>query len=226
MTPHEDPKTADRLLNAVEESFYSDKTAVSQALLRSTTDGDAELLQRHGYRHAADLLYLVWDASQSWTPPGELPLRFVTLTASERERLAPLVERTYIDTRDIPALNDVRSIDDVLDGYYQVNPASRLHGFVVQHGGRDIGCLLASEHVENDQWELVYMGLVPEQRGRGWGLHVTRYLQNLARASRRSRVVLAVDAQNGPAISTYARAGFWEWDRRSVFLRTSPTSCL
>ena len=220
LIPTEDPKTADRLLTAVEELLDRDQTVVSQSLLRSTTDRDAGLLRRHGYWHAADLLYLVWDSNTSLKLQGELPLHFAPVSASDRERLVQLVERTYIDTRDIPALNDVRSVHDVLDGYYQVNPASRLHWFVVQHGGRDIGCLLATEHVENDQWELVYMGLVPEERGRGWGFQVARYLQNLAVTSQRSRVVLAVDAQNGPAISTYSRAGFWQWDRRSVFLRT------
>ena len=170
LIPNEDPKTADRLITAVEELLDRDQTVVSQSLLRSTTDRDAGLLRRHGYWHAADLLYLVWDSNTSVKHQGELPLRFTLISASDRERLVRLVERTYIDTRDIPALNDVRSVHDVLDGYYQVNPASRLHWFVVQHDGLDIGCLLATEHVENDQWELVYMGLVPEERGRGWGL--------------------------------------------------------
>lgn len=218
MTRGEDPKTEDRLLVAAAEVLRRERTAVAQALLRSATDADAELLRRNGYWHAADLLYLTWESHASWTVQEESPLRFAPVPAGELGRLVPLVAKTYLDTQDIPALNDVRSVPDVLEGYCQVHPGSRMHWFIVQHGNREIGCLLTTEHVEHDQWELVYMGLVPEERGRRWGLHIARFLQSLAVDSRRARIVLAVDAQNGPALSTYARAGFWQWDRRSVFL--------
>jgi ribosomal protein S18 acetylase RimI-like enzyme len=63
------------------------------------------------------------------------------------------------------------------------------------------------------------MGLTPAARGRGWGHELTRHAFSLAQAAGRRQLVLAVDANNAPALKTYAAAGFAAWDRRSVFLR-------
>ena len=63
------------------------------------------------------------------------------------------------------------------------------------------------------------MGLVPEARGKGWGVQIARHAVQLASQSNAERVVLAVDASNWPALAMYGRAGFAEWDRRTVYLR-------
>jgi ribosomal protein S18 acetylase RimI-like enzyme len=67
--------------------------------------------------------------------------------------------------------------------------------------------------------EIVYLGVVPECRGRGIGYALTRQAQWIASLAERERVVLAVDAANRPAISAYETAGFIAWDRRTVLIR-------
>ena len=67
--------------------------------------------------------------------------------------------------------------------------------------------------------ELVYMGLVPEVRGHGWGLELVRRAQGIAGRCGRERLVLAVDAQNAPAVALYEAAGFVRWDERRAFMR-------
>jgi ribosomal protein S18 acetylase RimI-like enzyme len=68
-------------------------------------------------------------------------------------------------------------------------------------------------------WELVYMGLLPIVRGSALGLQVVRHAQWLARLAGSSRLVLAVDSRNEPALRCYERAGFLEWERRAVHLK-------
>ena len=48
-------------------------------------------------------------------------------------------------------------------------------------------CLLA-DHPEHDQAELMYMGIVPEVRGHGWGGQITRYAQWMIGQVPRERV--------------------------------------
>ena len=74
--------------------------------------------------------------------------------------------------------------------------------------GVDVGCLLIADWPQNDQWELIYMGVVPEARGRGYGVAVVRQAQWLAGCAGRQRLVLAVDTANEPAMRVYAAAGF------------------
>ena len=82
----------------------------------------------------------------------------------------------------------------------------------------DVGCLLLADHPSQDQLELVYMGLVPSARGRGWGESSFAKLCRVARNCGRARVVLAVDSANWPALAMYRRAGFAEFERRTVMI--------
>ena len=79
--------------------------------------------------------------------------------------------------------------------------------------------MLLADHPKARHWELMYMGLVPEVRGRGWGRQITRYAQWLARGAAIERIVVAVDAANSPADAMYRSTGFEMWDRRTVYLR-------
>ncbi|HEY5312873.1 MAG TPA: GNAT family N-acetyltransferase, partial [Pirellulales bacterium] len=66
----------------------------------------------------------------------------------------------------------------------------------------------------------VYVALVPEVRGRGWGAALVRYAQWFAAHCGRQRLVLAVDSANHPAVAMYEALGMVSWDRRDVYLRT------
>jgi hypothetical protein len=110
-------------------------------------------------------------------------------------------------------------MDDVIAGYQATGSFDPARWFLLRHDGSDVGCLLLAEHAANRQWEVAYVGLAPEARGRGWGVATIRQAQWLARRARVGRLLLAVDAANAPAIATYAAAGFSAWDRRTVMLR-------
>jgi ribosomal protein S18 acetylase RimI-like enzyme len=65
----------------------------------------------------------------------------------------------------------------------------------------------------------MYMGLVPEARGRGWGRQITQHAQWSASRAGVERIVLAVDRVNEPALRMYRSTGFEMWDRRCVYVR-------
>jgi mycothiol synthase len=199
-----------------------------QALLETDSGPQADKFRRVGFTHLTDLLYLVSEkkAFPSSPPTKESPsarthdeLKFDSYEPSDHERLAQLVQRTYEHTQDCPSLNGIRDVDDVLGGYRSIGEFDPQRWLIARHHGRDVGCVLLADHPTAGQWELVYMGVTPEARGRGWGLEMTRHAQWLARQAGRQRIVLAVDVANEPAIAIYAAAGFVSFDRRSVFLR-------
>jgi ribosomal protein S18 acetylase RimI-like enzyme len=192
---------------------------VGQSLLAERDGPDAEQLFRCGYGYAASLVYMV--ASPAAAPKSSLDaeLIFETYQLSQRERLSKVVAATYIGTRDIPALDGARTLNDVLDGYQHTGVFDPRRWFFVQYRGQDVGCVLLADHPRSQHCELVYMGLAPHVRGRGWGFLLSRHALHQASLLGRQLLVLAVDGDNDPALVTYARAGFAEWDRRSVFLK-------
>lgn len=216
----ENPHTGWQLLEAAIKLAQGRMVQIVQSLVELDTGEEARWLQIAGLAYFADLLYLVsLERTFPSDPPGSA-LEFEPFRESQRGRLGDVIQRTYIQTLDCPQLGGVRDIEDVLDGYRSTGSFDPARWLLVRHNRQDVGCLLLAAHPEVPQWELVYLGLVPEARGQGFGLEITRYAQWLARLADQPRLVLAVDALNAPALAMYAAAGFVAWDRRSVFLRT------
>ena len=211
--------TSIRLARAVDGYLRERNVRLAQSLVEMDCGPDASLLREAGFKHVADLLYMVSDETSS---PESLPshsLKFEPFEDHKSTRLAALIERTYAGTLDCPALNGVRDIADVLEGYRATGTFDPNRWFFVREGTSDVGCLLLTDHPSQEQWEIVYVGFIPKSRGHGWGLEVTRHAQWLTRQANRKRLVLAVDTKNEPAIGMYASAGFATWERRTVFVK-------
>jgi len=215
----EPPSTAESLLSAACTALEKQRLRMTQALMSVDSESDQALLRTGGFEFLADLLYLVSVETDFPRSKPSSPLEFETYCPENHGRLAQIVETTYDQTLDCPALNGVREIGDVLIGYRSQGKFNPGNWMIVRHDGRDVGCLILSDYPHQGNVELVYMGIVSTARGHGWGIDVTRHAQWLAALAGRPRLVLAVDARNGPAIKMYAAVGFRAWDRRRVFVK-------
>jgi mycothiol synthase len=214
------PEAPDPLLTALLRSLAEQGTTLAQSLLWGPEAPEAAVLVSCGFRHLADLCYMlapVATESVKLASSAE-PVEFAAVDAASWPRLREVVEQTYDGTLDCPALDGLRSAADVLDEYRTIGAGGAELWRMVRHDGADVGCLLLAEHAAQDQLELVYMGLVPAARGRNWGAAIVRQALRMAAERKRARVVLAVDAANGPALKMYGGAGFIEFDRRAAYL--------
>ncbi len=126
---------------------------------------------------------------------------------------------TYEGSLDMPELEGVRSLDDVL--------ASHRAGGRFEPGRWRLGrvrgepaaaaILLMADQPDRLAWEVAYLGLTPPARGRGLGRAALAHALDLAR-HHRDRIELAVDARNTPAIKLYRESGFTPFERRAVHL--------
>ncbi len=214
-----------QLMAAVDAFLTSQNVQIVQALADTASAPDALRLADCGLVHLTDLLYLVSRATDSSAAPigpsaemGER-LDFLAFENQQFDRMAALVEQTYEGTLDCPQLNGMRPVADVLDEHRAVGVFRPDWWLFARQDGHDVGCLLLADHPAQSQVELVYMGIVPLWRGRGLGLQIVRHARWLTGNAGRARLVLAVDAENRPAIAMYAAAGFLAWDRRAVFLK-------
>jgi len=236
--------TADRLLGAATDWLSARQdVCLAQVLMPLGARDDAARLRAHRFVHLADLLYLVsleieFPAADPAAKKGpglfcakhpagrsgkinQVPfsLRFEPCANPSDSRLAGIVQASYEGTLDCPLLNEVRQIGDVLEGYRAGGVFHPNLWLIASHAGRDVGCLILSDHPRHGNLELVYMGVLPAWRGRGWGGQLARKAQWIARRLGRPRLVLAVDAANQPAVAAYIAAGFQAWDRRRAMVR-------
>lgn len=196
------------------------RVAVAQVLLDPQHESFAALFHAAGFEHVVELDYLV-STLQNADLPDEAPveIKYERFQPTMRDRLLQVVGRTYEASQDYPTLNGVRQLDDVLEGYRHTGTSDDTNWYLIVQDGEDIGCLLLADHPQDDRWEMIYVGIVPERRGRGIGLSAANYAQDLALRAGRARITLAVDAANLPAQSVYLKAGFICWDRKRVLLR-------
>lgn len=217
----EPPETLAALMTYITDDLEKRGVQLTQALLATDHGIDAQVLQAGGFGHVSDLLYLVSQAGEFPSACPQDGLEFVPYAEGEHDRLASIVEQTYVGSRDFPRLDKLRNIDDVLAGYRAVGKFDPRLWMIARNRGGDVGCLLMADDPTRNSCELVYMGIVPSARGRGLGVALARHAQWLTGQAGRERLTTAVDAANAPAIAAYAAAGFVGWDRRSVFLRAS-----
>jgi ribosomal protein S18 acetylase RimI-like enzyme len=197
-----------------------------QCLLSAAELAEARLLSEFGFEIAAELFFLARGVEEPW-PETSLPSEDdgeIFDDATNRDRFAALIERTYVDSLDCPGLNGTRTGEDALAGH-------RLSGEFHPRGwrlfrcdGRDAAVLLLNEHPDQDAVELVYFGVAPEFRGRGWGRRLVAQALATTRDWCRAALFLAVDAKNTFANSIYDEFGFQELARRSVWLKVPERS--
>jgi ribosomal protein S18 acetylase RimI-like enzyme len=212
-------ETTGQLCEALNRYLQEQNVLLAQAIVDRSDKEGAGRLEADGYHVSTDLLYLacIRDRFPVDEPPSRL--EFEVYCPSQRHRLSNLVNQTYAGTYDFPELNEICDAEDVLAAYRETGAHDPNDWFIVRERGRDVGCLLLTDHPHDKQFELLYMGLVPEARGRCRGIDVTRYALWRTGQAGRQQIVLGVDAANEPAIRMYKRAGFAQWDRQHVLLK-------
>ena len=208
------------LLAGVRQWLDTAPYRLAQCLLDPEAVVDRQLFEAQGFPHLADLLFLRRDLGDSCMVVNE-PMPFVTFAEEARARFAAVLERTYQGSRDCPRLNGLRSGAEALQGHRFAGEFDPRLWRVYRSGKSDAGVMLFANHPDQGEWELTYMGIVPEHRGEGLGRKMIAQGLEHARASGATGVFLAVDEQNSYARRLYEEMGFVQFLSRTVMARIS-----
>lgn len=219
LTADEPADTAARLTCEAVRLAADWRCSLVQVAPESTSVDPLAPLDAAGFEHFADLLYMVALLETEPEAKPKLDLQLVPFEHGEDDRLAAVIQQTYVGTLDCPRLNGVRNIEDVIAGHRASGEHESDNWYFACREGRDVGCLLLADHAAARTWELVYFGLIPSVRGHGFGRQLVQSAQWLARRNDARQLVLAVAADNTPAIDAYLASGFVVWDRRPVYLK-------
>lgn len=214
-------ETRQLLLAAREQFLQTNHIRLAQEVLPLDATDDATAAQGDGFNICVELLYLTADQTSFPTSSPIGVLEFEPYQSSEKARLADLLTRSYIGTLDCPEINGVRSAIETLDGYATSSDNNPPLWGTLRHQSEDVGCLIMSRHADASA-ELVYVGLIPEARGRGWSHPAIAWAKWLARQAECCLISVAVDERNTPARKVYAVTGFTQFDARRVMLRVMP----
>ena len=182
---------------------------------------------RTALKHAGyDSLCQVATMYQPLIPAREQPLtrlEFVSGAENKRTELISMIEATYQQSLDCPKLQDMRSTNDILDGYQQQGAIPVDGWSFVHHANTAIGCLLMNAFEGKKFWELTYFGLIPEARGQGWGTQVVQQACSHAAKAGAELLITTVDQANQPALAIYRQLGFMPMENNEIYAKQLKT---
>jgi len=194
-------------------------TKVAQALLTPDEAPLAASLERNGFTHVTHLWYLFREIDPVVEVQDQAsPLKYQSFDTCELGSFRQTLLRTYEETLDCPEVNGIRTIDEVIAGHQAQGRFVPQRWWLTLKGNEPVGVLMLSELSESVEWEIAYMGLVPEARQQGFGRQLLCQAVQEARGAGITRVTLSVDGRNHPARQLYIGAGFKPYDRREVYL--------
>jgi mycothiol synthase len=212
---------------------------LAQAVLDESAGSRAAYdLTRGGMPHVTELLYLERDTTTPLppvaarksnrggnpAPAGTHPdpgagLEWRHFEPALESEFRSVLLATYVGSLDMPELEGARSLEDILEGHRASGRfvAERWRLGHIPGEQEAAAILLMAEVPDRDVWEVVYLGLTPPARGRGLGRATISHALELAQPHV-TRIELAVDLRNKPAMRLYQAANFVARDRRAVHL--------
>jgi GNAT superfamily N-acetyltransferase len=222
--PATDAETvADALLTDLRARLDALGVWLGQCLLETGNAEDRTRLARNEFTHLADLVYLEKTLARPRPAPGTELETILFDPVANADRFASALERTYAGTLDCPGLTGLRTAAEALESHKLAGQFDPAWWRIFRVADEDAGVLLLNDHPEQNAWEVVYLGVVPEARGRGLGRAMLLSGLADARAAGRGSVLLAVDSRNKYARRIYSELGFVELGTRSAFVRISRT---
>lgn len=215
-----------RLIRACCEGPGRSGVSVVQSLVDPGQVVEGQVLEQAGLERLAKLIYM-----QRSIEPGEHRVscptalggcdrpRIVTYSEQTHADFARVIEASYEQTRDCPGLVGMRQIDDIIAGHKgtgQFDPSNWLAYFDVR--GEPIAVLLLAQVAQGGAHELVYLGVTQAYRGKGIGGQLMSYAVSESARQGGSKLYLAVDDRNDPAVRLYTAMGFRASTRKIAYV--------
>ena len=210
---------ARELLETVGRRLDNQQIVFTQCLLDPADAQGSAVLDQGGVPRVTDLILLSRSLSKNSVEAPLAELSAEIYTTERENRFARIVELTYAGTLDCPVLAQNRTGEESLESHRATGRFDPDAWRIYRFQGSDVGVLLLAEHPERDTWEVAYLGVIHEHRGRGFGRAILQDGLRLAARSGSRDIEIAVDAGNAPALALYRSLGFVELRRFAVHLR-------
>lgn len=213
---------------AVEAALMQELTArldqsasrLAQILLDPSETTDCSVYEAYGFSTRTDLDFLVRTLDETLPTFDTTDWDVESFDESaNQDRFVALIEATYHGSQDCTVLDGLRNGQEALASHRLSGQFRPEMWTLYKVAGTDVAVVLLNEHPEQSAVELVYFGVAPAARGRGYGQNALIHAFNNAAAHGGQLAFLAVDSKNRFAIDVYAHLGFSHLSRRQALFR-------
>jgi mycothiol synthase len=193
-------------------------TGIPYAFALVEPDTDAGGLTQAGFQSVTHVL----EMTLSIAPRVDLPeddLIWSPYHSVAPEAFTETFRAGFIDSLDCPELNPLRSAEVVQEGYALTAPDTRLWWLIEEAWPvrRALATVVVARSGERE-WELAFLGVIPDARRRGVGRRLLFTLLGWASLAGVRTLRVTVDERNLPALQIYMSAGFLKQRSYQLFL--------
>ena len=214
-------RAVDAVAGAAGEWLRARGVKVCQAFAPMDTGAQMVPLERHGFRHTTQLVFMRRKLTLGGLPERpKQPFTYCPDKPPLSEEFRSVLLETHKGSLDCPELNGARTADELLAGFAEPMPGG---GWVlVRLGEENVGVVIHADGTEPEMVDITYFGILPKRRHRGEGGRLLAQTLCAFFDVGVRVLTLSVDARNSHALKLYTRHGFAEYDRREVWLATWP----
>lgn len=156
--------------------------------------------------------------------PGPEHYDSVDFSVESANDFEKVLESTFAGSKDCLGLRGRRSAQDCLRSHQLSTPEALRFWKLFRTRSEYVGIILCVDHRTQRFWELLYLGVVPKFRRRGFGLAFLSDALQVAQFGGADRMLLGVDSANEYALRLYDDCGFQEAFRRRLHVRFCPSA--
>lgn len=190
-----------------------------QALVPQVVNDASKSLARCGFQLSTVIRHLWFDLTSSThgNSAHVAHCELIPVFKFTQKEVGALLDATFEKTLDCAFLSGHRTGLEVLFSLLDDRPWNeQLPWWILAAGDKLIGCVFIASHPESVS-ELLYLGLIAEQRGRGLGRVLAQHAIKHCAAKKQRLLVTAVDAKNQPALDVYLPLGFQHHRQMNVW---------
>ena len=207
-----------RLIKESVEGLRGTGCSIAQAVLPIHDDKLSCSYLDAGFAELACLKYMERSRSSKQPAPHTCDVRFIPMTKQTDTILGSILLETYEGSLDCPKIHGLRKVQDIIDGHRGLDHHDANLWSLAKLDGKLAGVLLLNAVPESKCMELAYLGVAPWARNQGLGNALVQRAVEQTDDIGFSKITLAVDAENHPAISLYSRWRFGETGQRMTMV--------
>jgi GNAT superfamily N-acetyltransferase len=218
-------RVEDALLREVTNRLDQAHAWIGQALLPPGSLKEHAALERNGFPRMTEIHFFERRLQNGFSLPQRGPPANLTFEPYRKQQnraaFVNMLEATYRGSLDCPELNGI------CDGHQSLINHEAVGEFVphmwrlYRHSGVDVGILLMIDRPDQQAWEVLYLGVADFARRSGIGRTMLSDALRSACEANITRVLIAADARNVPAIRLYQSLGFQVTKSRVAYVRLS-----
>jgi ribosomal protein S18 acetylase RimI-like enzyme len=204
--PDTKPPTVELLIEIVRQA-PDHNLRLLQTLVDVDAHEDETVFADAGFSFLATLLYMDAPLNHASTPPPD-DLTWITYSPLNHTLFTQTIAQTYQDSLDCRGLNGLRTMEEVIASHKASGHFDPNFWYVAKQQQHPVGVLLLAQVPNRPAWEIVYMGVLPDARGKRIGDALIKKARQVAADRASKTLTLAVDNANLPALNLYQANGF------------------